>query len=99
VFNVARTVPRASPVGSVDGVRLGHVAMTGTVLVTLLSGCSGQSCEELPALRAERDEARADYLELATPGTAPADETEEADSALHALERRVYDVEQGCEGR
>jgi hypothetical protein len=65
----------------------------------LLAGCSGQSCEDLPALHAERDEARAAYLELARSATVSPDETEEADGALHALERRVYDIEQGCEGR
>ena len=59
----------------------------------------GQPCEDLPALRAERDEARADYLQLVRSATVSPDETEEADGELHALERRVYDLEQGCEGR
>ena len=63
-----------------------------------LAGCAGASCGDLPALRAERDEARAAYGRLiAEP--APAEVTEQADADVHALDRRVFDVEQACEGR
>lgn len=65
----------------------------------LLAGCSGTPCGALPALQAERQQERAAYAELVRPGTAPADVTERADEELHALERRVYDIEQECASR
>jgi hypothetical protein len=65
----------------------------------LLVGCAGTSCEDLPALRAERDAARQDYAVLTAPGTAPPEVTGPADEDLHALERRVHDAEQRCEDR
>jgi hypothetical protein len=65
----------------------------------LLPACGDGACGDLPRMQAERETARADYLELARSGTASAEETGKADDALHALERKVYDVEQQCEGR
>ena len=76
------------------------IALTvGAIATGLLVACSGQSCDELPELQAERDAARASYLDLAQSGTTSPADTEQADADLHALERRVYDVEQGCSGR
>ena len=69
------------------------------LLGSLLTGCGDSACEDLPRMQAEREAARAAYLELARSGSATADETAQADDDLHALERRVYDVEQQCEGR
>ena len=80
--------------GSVARVR--HL-LPALALVPLLAGCSGQSCDGLDALRAERDAARQDYQELVGPGTVSPERAEEADDALHALERRVYDLEQSCD--
>ena len=68
---------------------VGHVAV-GAVL----AGC-GSSCDELPALTTERDAMRAAYLELVRSGASP-EETERADDRLHAVERQVFDLEQGC---
>ena len=64
-----------------------------------LTGCAGAPCADLPALRAERDEARAAYGRLIAAEPAPAKVTERADADVHALDRRVFDVEQACEGR
>lgn len=61
----------------------------------LLSSCSGTSCDELPALQAERAAEQAEYQELVQSG-APPDETGPADDALHQLEQRVYELEQSC---
>ena len=69
--------------------------LAGALLLALTSGCAGSSCDELPALQAEREAERAAYLELARSG-APGDVTAEADDRLHALERRVHDLEQRC---
>jgi hypothetical protein len=63
----------------------------------LLSGCAGNTCDDLPALRAERDQARADYLELVQSGQASPEETGDADDELHRVERQVFDLEQSCE--
>ncbi len=63
--------------------------------VPLVAGCAGRSCGDLPELRAERDAARKAYVEL-TAGSAAAYVTEQADEELHALEGRVYDLEQSC---
>ena len=64
-----------------------------------LTGCAGASCGDLPALRAERDQARAAYGRLIAAEPAPAEVTERADADVHALDRQVFDVEQACEGR
>ena len=69
------------------------------VTASLLTGCSGRSCDELPALRAERDAARQAYAELTADGTAPPEVPGPADEDLHAIERQVLDAEQRCEGR
>ena len=69
-------------------------SLLAALAAVLLSGCSGSSCGELPGLRAERDEQRQAYLELARSATP--EQTEQADEELHALERQVYDLEQSC---
>jgi uncharacterized protein involved in exopolysaccharide biosynthesis len=75
-----------------------RLAVTALV-AAVTAGCSGQTCDELPSLREERDQARAAYLELAQSGGASPAETEQADAELHALERRVFEIEQDCAGR
>jgi len=76
-----------------------QLGLAGALAAVLLTGCAGQRCEALPTMRADRDAARAAYLELATSRTATTSQTERADAVLHALERRVHDLEQGCGGR
>ena len=63
-----------------------------------LSGCSGQPCEDLPALQAEREDRRAAYAELVESGAGP-EQTGAADEELHAFEGRVFDLEQSCDRR
>ena len=65
-------------------------------LVPALAGCSGTGCDALPGLRAERDQARAAYVELTAGGTAGTAESERADEGVHELDRRVYELEQSC---
>jgi hypothetical protein len=65
--------------------------------VLALPACSGQDCDELAALRAERDEARAAYARD-LPSLDP-EESAERDDAVHALDARVFDAEQQCEQR
>lgn len=72
--------------------------LAALVLVPLLAGCAGRSCDELPALRAERDAARQDYADLVSAGTAPPEVTAPADEELHEVERTVFDAEQACGG-
>ncbi len=72
--------------------------LAALLTVASLTGCAGSSCDDLPALQAEREQRRAAYLELARSG-APVDETTRADEELHAFERRVFDAEQECAGR
>ena len=69
------------------------------LVALVLAGCGDSACDDLARMQAERDAARAAYLELARSGGATAADTERADEELHALERRVYDVEQQCETR
>ena len=89
----------ADPRGAtVDTVRLVRSAAV-LLLVLRATGCAGRSCDALPELRAERDTARAEYLELVRSDAVTAAETERADDDLHALERQAYDLEQECEGR
>ena len=66
------------------------------LLLFAVTGCGGSSCDELAGLRAERDAARAAYADLLRSGTATPQDTEREDEAVHALDRRVYDLEQGC---
>ena len=68
------------------------------VLLLGLPGCGGTDCDALPELQAEREQRREAYLELASSGASP-EQTTEADGALHAFERRVYDLEQQCADR
>jgi hypothetical protein len=77
--------------------RLGVTAV-GVVTTTVLAGCSASSCDELPALQAEREQRRVAYLELAESGASP-EETGRADEELHEFERRVYDIERRCAQR
>jgi hypothetical protein len=74
------------------------LAAAGVVTTTVLAGCSASSCEELPALQAEREQRRAAYLKLAESGAA-AEQTGQADEELHAFESRVYDIERRCAQR
>lgn len=67
-------------------------------LVLGLPGCAGTDCAALPGLQAERDQRRQAYLELASSGASP-EQTTQADGALHAFERRVFDLEQECADR
>ena len=67
--------------------------------VPLLAGCAGRSCDDLPALRADRDAARTAFTRLVEPGTAPPEVLVKADDDLHALDRRVFDLEQSCQER
>lgn len=72
-----------------------RIAALAAVTTSLLTGCSGTDCDELPALRAERDAARVAYQEL-TSGAATEEQTTAADEELHALDARVFDLEQSC---
>ena len=47
-------------------------------------------------MQAERDRQRTAYADLASGGTASADEVDAAHDELHAYEERVYDTEQEC---
>lgn len=67
------------------------------VAVLALPGCSGQDCDGLGALRAERDAARAAYAEDVA-SLSPA-RSAERDDAVHELDRRVFEAEQQCEDR
>ena len=71
--------------------------LLASLAVALLTGCSGQSCDGLAAMQAERDAARTAYVELVrTRPTAPG-ATEQADEDLHQLEDRVLQLEQSCD--
>lgn len=72
--------------------------LLAAAVLALLPACSGASCGELPGLRAQRDAARQAYTALVRSGTATPQDTERADTDLHAVERRVYDLEQSCGG-
>lgn len=72
--------------------------LLSVLAVATASGCSGTSCDQLPALQAEREERRAAYLELAR-GDAGPEQTGRADEELHAFERQVYEIEQACAAR
>ena len=63
-----------------------------------LAGCSGQPCDELRGLQAEREQLRQDYLELIEDAASSPEQTA-ADEALHTFERRVFDLEQACSDR
>lgn len=73
-----------------------RTAVTAAFASALLTGCSGTDCDELPALRAERDAARTAYQELTSSGSATEEQTTAADEELHALDAQVYDLEQSC---
>jgi hypothetical protein len=72
---------------------------TFALLGALLTGCSGSSCDALGPLQAEREQRRMALQELIRGGSATQDELAAADDELHAFERRVHDLEQGCERR
>jgi hypothetical protein len=74
------------------------LAAAGGVTTTVLAGCSASSCDELPALQAEREQRREAYLKLAESGASP-EEIGRADEELHEFERRVYDTERRCAQR
>lgn len=71
-------------------------ALAAVALALWLPACSGVSCDDLPALQAERDVARADYEALVRSGTATDEQTTAIDDAVHDVERRVFDLEQSC---
>lgn len=73
-----------------------RVALATSLASALLTGCSGTDCEELAALRAERDAARSAYQKLTSSGSASEEQTTAADAELHALDARVFDLEQSC---
>lgn len=72
-------------------------ALVAVGLAANLTACTGSSCDDLPALTAERDAARDAYAELIASGAATTQQTEEGDARTHALDRRVYDLEQSCQ--
>lgn len=84
-----------TPLGIVAPVLL-RIAALAAVTTALLTGCSGTDCDELPELLAERDAARAAYQDLTSSGSATEAQTTAADAELHALDARVYDLEQSC---
>jgi hypothetical protein len=63
---------------------------------TAVTGCSGRSCDGLAAMQAERDDRRKAHLELTRAATSTDADIAAADERLHAYERQVYDLEQGC---
>jgi len=71
-------------------------ALVATV-AALLTGCSGQPCDDLAALQAEREQRRAEQQRLVDERTATDDEIAAADDRLHAFERRVFELEQSCD--
>lgn len=73
-----------------------RVAVVIALSSALLTACSGTDCDELPALRAERDAARSAYQELTSSGSATEEQTTAADEELHGLDARVFDLEQSC---
>ena len=84
---------------NVEPVNLRPLLIALLAAAPLITGCAGRSCDDLPALRAERDQARAGYGQLTAPGTAPPEITEQADADVHVLDRQVYDTEQACRDR
>lgn len=70
--------------------------LAAVAVAAAVSGCSGASCDELPRLRAERDSAREDFLQLGRSGAATLEESAAADDAVHELDRTVFDLEQSC---
>lgn len=84
---------------SVEAVNVRRLLLALLAVAPLITGCAGRSCADLPALRAERDQARTGYGQLTAPGTAPPEITEQADADVHMLDRRVYDTEQACRDR
>ena len=79
----------------VPGRRRIAAALVAALAGSSIAGCSGTSCDDLDALRAEREQRRAAYLALAASSASP-EETGAADAELHAFERRVYDLENSC---
>lgn len=66
---------------------------------TLATGCSGSSCEDLPALTDRRDEARDRYEAVSTEraaGRATEQQLDEAHDVMHGLDTRVYDLGASC---
>ncbi|HWG94895.1 MAG TPA: hypothetical protein VNU66_11775 [Mycobacteriales bacterium] len=72
-----------------------RVLAPALLAAALLSGCAGTSCDELDALREERDRERAGFLALVRSG-ASGDEVAAVDDRVHVLEARVADLEQSC---
>ena len=74
--------------------------LLGPLLVAVLTaGCSGSSCDDLAALTAERDEARAAFAEVTKrieAGSATDDELDAAHDVMHDLDTRVHDLAQSC---
>lgn len=65
--------------------------------VAAATGCSGQSCDRLGPLQAERDDARSAYSELVEAGRASDEELLSAHDGLHELEQRTHELERSCE--
>lgn len=63
--------------------------------VLLLAGCSDSSCDELPGLVQERDGLRAAYAQVAAE-QGDGEEVDAAHDRMHAVEERVFDLEQAC---
>ncbi len=81
--------PRSQPVPPI-------VALLALAAAALTS-CSGNGCDRLAELTAQRDAARAAYSELVRSGTATTTQTEQGDADTHALDRQVYDLAKRCQ--
>ena len=77
-----------------------RLLLAGAVLATV-TACGGDSCDGLPALERERDEARAAYSAVVADeaaGRASGDDVDAAHEVMHGLDVRYADAAERCEG-